>query len=162
MNYIDTKCSSPTAHLTEVFPYLRHTSNGRFAVPNGLVVTADYDMRGRLGEALLLCGIAPVFAASVADAAHHLATSPINVIVCEHRLPDGHYSELLSLARNSVTTPPVVVISSTGDWPDYFDAIDRGAYDFLAYPLIPGELQRIVSTYLKRNFDAAPAVGAFD
>jgi DNA-binding NtrC family response regulator len=162
MNYIDTKSPSAPAYLSEAFPYLRRTRGGRFVIPNGLVVTPDYNIRGHIGEALLLCGIAPVFAASIADAAHHLATSPINVIVSEHRLPDGHYSALLSLSRASVTPPPVVVISTTGDWPDYFDAIDRGAYDFLAYPLIPGELQRIVSTYLNLNSDPASQLGKFD
>jgi len=159
MNDTDTNYSPSASHLSEVFPYLRRTTRGRFVVPNGLVVTPDYNMRGHLGEALLLSGTAPLFAASIADAAHHLATSPIHVIVCEHRLPDGDYSELLLLARASVSPPPVVVISPTGDWPDYFDAIDRGAYDFLAYPLIPGELQRIVSTYLKLNFEAATRLG---
>jgi len=148
----DTKFASSTSHLTEAFPFLRRTSRGRFVVPNGLVVTPDYNMRGNLGEALLLSGVAPVFAASVADAAYHLATSSVTFIVSEHHLSDGSYSDLLSLSRASVAPPPLVVVSTTGDWPDYFEAIDRGAFDFLAYPLIPGELQRIVSAYLKAHF----------
>jgi len=152
MNNLQTKYPS-TDHITEAFPFLRHNAHGRFIVPEALVVTPDYNMRGHLGEALLLCGTAPIFAASIADAAYHLATASINFIVCEHHLPDGPYSDLLSLARSTLTRPPLVVISTTGDWPDYFEAIDRGAFDFLAYPLIHGELQRIVSTYLKQNFE---------
>ena len=162
MNYTDTQHASTHSYLTEVFPFLRRTARGRFVVPSGLVVTPDYDMRGNLGEALLLCGMAPIFAASIVDAGYHLVTSPINFIVSEHRLPDGSYTDLLSLSRASVAAPPLVVISPTGDWPDYFDAIDRGAYDFLAYPLIPGELQRIVSAYLKLNFDSIHPVGSPD
>jgi DNA-binding NtrC family response regulator len=162
MNYTDTKYSPPSSYLSEAFPFLRRTARGRFVVPNGLVVTPDYNKRGNLGEALLLCGVAPIFAGSIADAAHHLATSPITFIVCDHRLPDGSYDELLSLSRASVTPPPLVVISTTGDWPDYFQAIDRGAYDFLAYPLIPGELQRIVSAYLKLNPENSTQVRSFD
>ena len=162
MNYTDTQHTSTHSYLAEVFPLLRRTARGRFVVPNGLVVTPDYNMRGNLGEALLLCGVAPIFAASVADASYHLATSSINFIVSEHHLSDGSYTDLLSIARTSVAPSPLVVISPTGDWPDYFDAIDRGAYDFLAYPLIPGELQRIVAAYFKLNFDAIHAVGSPD
>jgi len=162
MNCTDAQHSSPASHLTQVFPYLRRTPRGRFVVPSGLVVTPDYNMRGNIGEALLLCGMAPVFSASIADAAFHLATSSISFIVCQHRLPDGSYDELLSISRASATPPPLVVISTTGDWPDYFEAIDRGAYDFLAYPLIPGELQRIVSAYLKLNFVTALQHGNSD
>src|SRR5215475_3019296 len=157
MNPTDSRYTPSTAaYLNEAFPFLRRTARGRCVVPNGLVVTPDYDMRGNLGEALLLSGVAPIFAASIADAAYHLATSSINFVVCEHHLSDGPYTELLSIARASVSPPPLIVVSSTGDWPDYFEAIDRGAYDFLAYPLIPGELQRILSAYLRLNFDASP------
>ena len=160
MNYIDTKHASSTSYLTEVFPTLRRTARGRFAVPNGLIVASDYNMRGHLGETLLLCGVAPVFASS--DAAYHLATSSISLVLCEHHLPDGAYADLLSLSRASASPPPVVVVSPTGDWPDYFEAIDRGAYDFLAYPLIPGELQRIVTAYFKLNFNASSQAGGLD
>jgi DNA-binding NtrC family response regulator len=162
MNYTDTQYSPPSSYLSEAFPLLRRAARGRFVVPNGLVVTPDYNKRGNLGEALLLCGVAPIFAASISEAAHHLGTSPITFIVCDHRLPDGSYDELLSLSRSCVTPPPLVVISTTGDWPDYFQAIDRGAYDFLAYPLIPGELQRIVSAYLKLHLENSPQVRSFD
>ena len=162
MNYSDTKYSPSTSYLHQVFPFLRRSAHGRFVVSSGLVVTPDDNVRGHLGEALLVCGVAPIFAASIADAAYHLATSSISFIVCEHYLPDGSYTELLSLSRSARTPAPLVVISNTGDWPDYFQAIDRGAYDFLAYPLIPGELQRIVSAYLKMNFDASHQTGQPD
>jgi len=158
----DTKYTSPNSHLTAAFPFLRRTARGHYVIPNGLVVTPDNHMRGNLGEALLLSGAAPIFAASIADAAYHLATSSINLIVSEHHLPDGDYPELLSLARAVIAPPPFVVISPTGDWPDYFEAIDRGAYDFLAYPLIPGELQRILTAYLKMHFDASPQFSRLD
>jgi DNA-binding NtrC family response regulator len=162
MNHVDTKHASSTSYLTEVFPFLRRTARGRFVVPNGLVVASNYKMRGNLGEALLLCGVAPILAASIADAAYHLATSSISFVLCEHHLPDGPYAELLSLSCALAAPPPVVVVSPTGDWPDYFEAIDRGAYDFLAYPLIPGELQRIVTAYLKLNFNVTSEVGGLD
>jgi DNA-binding NtrC family response regulator len=63
-------------------------------------------------------------------------------------LPDGRYSDLLQLQQQNANNMPVIVVSRTGDWEEYFEALERGAHDFLAYPLIPGELQRILKTFL--------------
>ena len=63
-------------------------------------------------------------------------------------LPDGRYSDLLQLQQQSAYNTPVIVVSRTGDWEEYFEALERGAHDFLAYPLIPGELQRILKAFL--------------
>jgi DNA-binding NtrC family response regulator len=161
MNHFDTeqplpdfaRSSADRSMHNALSPRLRRQPNGRLMIPNGLVVTSEYHMRGNLGEALLLCGIAPVFAASLRDALHHLSNSPISFIVCEHRLPDGDYTDLLHRARSADIPSPLIVISPTGDWSDYFEALDLGAYDFLAFPLIPGELQRIITNHLKMNFE---------
>jgi len=43
-------------------------------------------------------------------------------------------------------------ISRTGDWPEYLAAIRSGAFDYLAYPPAPGELQRIIrNAFLERE-----------
>jgi DNA-binding NtrC family response regulator len=119
--------------------------------PNALVVSADYKIGSILGETLLLCGIAPTLANSILASRNHLAVGNLSVVLCQDYLPDGRYSEVLRLNQQTSLSVPVIVISRTGDWKDYFTAIDLGAYDFLAYPLIPGELQRILRGVLARH-----------
>jgi len=151
LNYLDGEYRRFPRATDSCTNLLRRSKDG-LVIPNGLVVSPDYDRRGHLGEALLLCAIAPLFASTHREAVQHISASPISVILCEDRLSDGSYRELLPLVRSFHPLSPLIVISPTGDWPDYFEAIDRGAYDFLAFPLIPGELQRIVTNHLKAAF----------
>jgi DNA-binding NtrC family response regulator len=44
----------------------------------------------------------------------------------------------------SDTKVPVIVVSRTGDWSEYLTAVRGGIFDYLAYPPIPRELQRVI------------------
>ena len=137
----------PFNRRSDSFPALLPQDGPGVDIPNGLVISADETIRGTLGETLLLCGVAPAFASSIADSRKHLATGNPQVVLCQDLLPDGKYSDILHLTRRANNSAPVIVVSPTGDWEDYFAAIERGAHDFLAYPLIRGELQRIIHHY---------------
>ncbi len=137
----------PFARHSDSFPALLPQDGPGVEIPNGLVISADDRIRGTLGETLLLCGVAPAFATSIADSRKHLAAGNLHLVLCQDLLPDGKYSDILHLTRRANSSAPVIVVSPTGDWEDYFAAIDRGAHDFLAYPLICGELQRIIRNY---------------
>ena len=113
-------------------------------IPAGLVVSADDQIRTILAETLLLTGIAPTFASSLAESRNPVVGGGLSIVLCEDLLPDGRYSEILRLKQTARKNPAVIVVSKTGGWQEYFDAILLGAYDFLAYPPIPGELQRVI------------------
>jgi DNA-binding response OmpR family regulator len=142
--------SQRTNHNYKSFPSWAPRGTNHMEIPSGLVVSADDKIRGTLGETLLLCGIAPAFATCLAESHGYLTTCDPGIVVCEDLLPDGKYSELLRLNQqmDNNANAPVIVVSRTGDWEDYFAALELGADDFLAYPLIPGELQRIIRNCL--------------
>ena len=140
--------SQCTAHNYESFSPLVPQNRNQLITPKGLVVSADDKIRGTLGETLLLCGIAPVLTTSLAESRECFAAGNPSIVVCEDLLPDGRYSELLRLNQQSDSKTPVIVVSRTGDWEDYFAALELGAHDFLAFPLLPGELQRIIRVSL--------------
>lgn len=54
----------------------------------------------------------------------------------------------MKLAVRSETRVPVIVVSQTGDWPEYLTAMSGGAFDFLAYPPIAGDLQQTIQNAL--------------
>ena len=118
------------------------------AIPNGLVVSADDSVCVTLGEILLRCCVVPVFAGTVREAAQDLTEGKLRLVICQDTLRDGSYADLLRMQRTMGGSLPFIVISRSGDWPEYFQAVDDGAYDFLAYPLIPGELERIIGNFL--------------
>src|SRR6516165_3069593 len=128
----------------EAFPGSLRQSPGEKSVPHGLVVCREQSIRSALSEVLLHCGVAPVFATTVREAVLDIAKRDRTFAVCQDALRDGSYEDFLRIRDAFGSSLPLVVISRTGDWPDYFRAIDHGAYDFLAYPLIPGDLQRII------------------
>jgi len=134
----------------EAYPALLPRSR-EGAIPAGLVVSGDNSIRYALAETLLLCGVAPMFATSVEQAIGDIVTGQHSFILCQDTLRDGKYEDLLHVQRAVRCSLPLIVISPTGDWPEYFQAVDRGAYDFLAYPLIPGELQRIIRNFLNER-----------
>lgn len=136
---------SPLApRIPKAFSTIARRPEDPVLIPNGLVVSPDDSIRGTLGETLLLCGIAPAFASTVGQAAPLIASGNLCVVLTQDTLPDGKYSTLLSLQRALGRLAPLIVLSKTGDWPEYFAAVDLGAHDFLAYPLVPGELQRTI------------------
>jgi DNA-binding NtrC family response regulator len=143
--------SFPAPQNSGAFPFLVHKGRNQMNIPNGLVVSADDKIRVTLGETLLLCGIAPAFATSLAESREYVAAGDLSIVICQDLLPDGKYSEILRLNQQTDNSVPVIVVSRTGDWEDYFTAVELGAHDFLPYPMIRDELQRIIRNYFAEH-----------
>jgi DNA-binding NtrC family response regulator len=90
----------------------------------------------------------PVLASTVAESGMVLAGHEISVVVCNDRMDDGTYKDIVKLVVRSETKVPVIVFSRTGDWPEYLTAMCGGAFDYLVYPPIPGDLQETIRNAL--------------
>lgn len=130
------------------------------AIPSALVVSVDNAIAGSLCETLLLCGAVPISVATIEEAACHIANDNVLVGICEDRLPDGKYEDLLLLNHAMGISFPWIVVSRTGDWPEYLAAVEVGAHDFLAYPPLYGELPRIIRSLLETQ--DAPRADPYD
>ena len=113
-------------------------------LPSGLVVSSDEEVRRKLGEILRQCGLAPVFASTVSESGMALAGNEVFIVLCDDCLTDGKYLDIVKLVGQSDSKVLVVVVSRTGEWPEYLTAIGAGAFDYLAYPPVPGELRRTI------------------
>lgn len=109
-----------------------------------LVVSSDEKVQQDLADIVTRCGLIPFRAFTVGESRRILARQEIGLVVSDDRLIDGTYEDLLAAAKVTRTAPLVIVVSMTGDWPDYFRATSGGAFDFLAYPPIRGELARVI------------------
>lgn len=141
--------SARTSQLLGDNPFPVNRLPEQVAPPDALIVSADSSVRGILGETLLLCGATPVLTASIQEASRHIRCGHLRLGVCQDRLHDGKYEELLLLSRETRIFIPWIVVSRTGDWPEYLAAIELGVHDFLAYPPIHGELPRIIRALLE-------------
>ena len=125
--------------------------------PNGLVASSDRRMRRELAQVLAQSGVKSITASSVAETGVTLLRHEVSIVLCNDCLGDGNYEDILRLLHRSDSKVPLVVVSRTGEWTEYLAAIRVGVFDYLAYPTIPGDLQRVIRNALgdKHQLDAA-------
>ncbi len=124
-----------------------------------LVVSSDEVVQQSLAGTIAQCGLLVFRAFTVGESRRILNRWKICLVVSDDRLIDGKYEDLLKATATSRTKAPVIVLSLAGDWPEYFQAVHAGVFDFLAYPPIPGELPRVVhhalESHVLRSFEEA-------
>lgn len=117
-------------------------------VPSGLVVSSDDEVRRKLAQVLRQCALAPVLASTVAESGMALAGDNVLIVICDDRMDDGKYEDVVKLVVRSETRVPVIVVSRTGDWSEYLVAMCAGVFDYLAYPPIPGDIHQTIRNAL--------------
>lgn len=117
-----------------------------------LVLSGEPEHRHKLSGIVSSSGWAPVRCERVCAAKSLVLRHQIEVIVCDDVLLDGDYRELIKELRRLACEPLVVVMSrSYGDWGDYLEAMIAGAYDYLAYPPYPRELEQALAAALAES-----------
>ena len=130
------------------FPRLARPRSTNLICPKGLVVSSDEEVRQKLAKIMGQCGLATFLACRVGEGIRILGREKVCLVLCDDRLIDGNYEDILSVAGRSNAKVPVIVFFATGDWPDYFKAIRAGAFDYMAYPPFHGELPRVICNAL--------------
>jgi DNA-binding NtrC family response regulator len=122
------------------------------SLPNGLVVSSDDEVRRKLAEILGHGGLAPVLASTVAESRTALVRHDVCMVLCDEFVVGGNYRAVVEVVEHADPKVPVIVVSRRGDWPEYLAAIRGGAFDYVAYPSVPGELQRTIrNAFLERE-----------
>jgi two-component system response regulator PilR (NtrC family) len=118
----------------------------------GMVVSSEDRVRRGLAELLSQCGLTPILASAVAEGQMALARHKFSMVLCDECLADGDYRAVVEIVKHADTNSPVIVLSRTGDWPEYLAATRAGAYDYLSYPPVPAELSRVIrNAFLDRD-----------
>jgi len=73
-----------------------------------------------------------------------LMSQPIDVILCDDRLPDGHYPDFLNAVRSEHRMTRFAVLLTSEDWEDYLQAIRLGATDVLRCPYQPTDVELVL------------------
>src|ERR1700757_1628394 len=100
-----------------------------------LVVSSDDEVRRNLAGIVGLYGSEPVLCVTVAHSRAVLCCLyPICLVVCEDRLADGSYRDLIEAVQRTSSDAPVIVVSRLADWNEYMNAIRAGAFDYIGLP----------------------------
>jgi DNA-binding NtrC family response regulator len=116
-----------------------------------LVISGEEDHRAKLAALLSKSNVRPVCCATIADAKSLLAREQFSAVISEDFLVDGGFQAVLAAMANYASKPPVVVVSRRDDWGSYMEAVSAGAFDFVAFPPNPGELERAVWAALSES-----------
>lgn len=108
----------------------------------GTVLIVDSDNASL--ETVIACAVqrgeTPVLCSSYGEARTLLAQRRFRVVFCNDELAEGKYAEVIKAAKPA----PVIVLSRIAAWSSYLDALDAGAFDYIAYPAYRPEVERIL------------------
>jgi DNA-binding NtrC family response regulator len=110
-----------------------------------LVASSQLENRRALIEVLEGLSADVTSSSSIEQASEVLAKQPIELVFCDDELPDGSYRDLLPGARHRQQGIRVVVITRTGEWEEYLEAMRLGAFDFIRGPMHPTDVELVVS-----------------
>jgi len=81
-------------------------------------------------------------------AAGLLRKHSFSIVFCDDLLPDGTFRMVMDYAARCGTPMPVIVTSRRDDWDPFLKALNAGAFDYIAFPPLPGEFERIMRSAL--------------
>ena len=109
-----------------------------------LVASSDLENRRALMQVLTRLGLDPISASNTAQARDTLQQGKVGLVFCDPHLADGNYRDILNIARTSQQKIRVVLTSKHADWDDYLEAMRLGAFDVIASPCRPTDVEWMV------------------
>ena len=109
-----------------------------------IVASSNEETLQTLAEIVVQCGLAAFLAFTVDEGKRILRRQKVHLVVCEDCLIDGKYQDLLKETTRLLLKTPLIVVSRTGEWPEYLQAVGAGSFDYLPYPPIPEDLPRVI------------------
>jgi len=112
---------------------------------NALLIHHNSDTMTTLKGALERLGVRLTHADSRAQAKRLLGgLHPAPIVFTDTQLPDGTWADILALAEKAAQPVNVIVVARVVDTRFYVEAIETGAFDFLAPPFASTDLAYVV------------------
>jgi DNA-binding NtrC family response regulator len=109
-----------------------------------LIVSAELEDRLALARILEAHDLEALCVPTLREAQEALRKETVGLVFCEKNLPDGTYRDLLAAGRTLKTRVRVVVTSRQADWDEYLVAMRLGAFDVIASPCRPTDVEWMV------------------
>jgi DNA-binding NtrC family response regulator len=106
-----------------------------------LIASSNVGDRGALASILARHGVDPICASTLGETHEILAREAVGLIFCDRWLSDGDYRDLLAQSRSLEPKVRVIVTSRLADWDEYLEAMNFGAFDVIAAPCRPKEVE---------------------
>jgi DNA-binding NtrC family response regulator len=114
-----------------------------------LLLCADPETRSEMAEWIKKSGANPLMPVGVKETRTVLAHNSVSVVFCEDQLVSKEFRGILSHKPSGISKVPLIVISRTGGWAEYLEALRFGAFEFIALPAEFNDVQAIVRRALR-------------
>ena len=118
-------------------------------VLDAIVVSSDIESRRQLKRILDGSGIDTICSSGISDCQEILASRDVDLIFCDSSLVDGTYRDLLQQLKLVDRKVKVVVTSRQAGWEEFLGAARLGAFDMIAAPCVPTEVEWVISQVVR-------------
>ncbi|MFD2264507.1 response regulator [Lacibacterium aquatile] len=115
-----------------------------------LVVDDDARLRSLLSRFLTESGFRVIAAGDADEAASHLQSLAIDLIVLDVMMPGINGIDFARRLRGQGSTTPILLLTARGEVGDRIAGLEAGADDYLSKPFEPRELLLRINAILKR------------
>lgn len=120
-----------------------------------LVVDDDSRLRSLLSRFLTENGYRVIAAGDATEAASHLQSLAIDLIVLDVMMPGVNGIDFARRLRGEGSTTPILLLTARGEVGDRIAGLEAGADDYLSKPFEPRELLLRINAILKRSVPVA-------
>src|SRR5690348_1723926 len=96
-----------------------------------LLVDDEEQLRGLLKRLISLEGYEVFEASTLKKAETFLEKHPVNIVLCDVKLPDGNGVEFTHTVKTKFPNTEVILLTAFGNIPDGIQAMKNGAFDYL-------------------------------
>ena len=114
-----------------------------------LVVSSESKNRRALADLLNREDWGTVCASTAGECQEILSSHNVALVLCDRRLTDGNYRDVLFITRLLSWNVRLIVTSRLADWCEYLEALQDGAFDLIAFPGQTAEIIRVISQALR-------------
>lgn len=125
-----------------------------------LIIDDDPDIRLLLSRFLMKEGYETSAAGRGSEARTLLGSTPFDLVLCDHRLPDTDGLEMLQHIRSASPKTKVIIITGYSEVRLAVELMRKGAFDYIGKPLYPDELLMRVQDALADNPGPDPKTGS--
>jgi DNA-binding NtrC family response regulator len=109
-----------------------------------VIASSDSNHRRALADILKQQEIVPICTSTVRECRDVLAKEIVGLVSCDPKLTDGGYRDLISEARSVNSRVRLVVTSRQASWDEFLEAMRVGAFDVIAAPCRPKDLEWMI------------------
>ena len=120
-------------------------------LPKLLVLCEDAETRAALEQSLGGCPVERVYCTTRLALREAVAAHAGDAVIYAEDHPGSKLRDLMEWPELREARMPVIAVSRFGGMRDYLDAMEAGAFDYMARPLRGEEVSRIVESAVSRR-----------